>query len=196
VPRELIGLVYGSPPKIAAKFKLSRLLDRVTFHELTFLTGALAMRGAASVNLEQGGLGFQVNLSGPLGCSAIAESAASAHADSILASWAGRVAKRALKGSVQIVAALYGKTPRLADSAVVTSIGVGCGLKPLPLDVGLPSELLERLPKDILRQFPSLEGMPTLGEVPGTKRASVGLKAPTSSRSERASKARAPSPPH
>jgi len=166
VPRELDGLVHGSPPKLSGKFALTRSFERATFRELQFQTGLLSMQGDARLELAGEGATVHANLSGPLGCVAIADSAARAHAGSVLAQWGKGVARRALRGSVQIVAALQAHTSDLPHARVLTSIGVGCGLQPLPLDADLPRDLLERLPEDIRRRLPRLDSLPKLPKLP------------------------------
>ncbi len=177
VPREVEGLVHGSPPKLSGKFTLTRPLDRATFPQLSFLTGALSMNGAAELWVAGSGLAFRSSSSGPLPCHAIAEAAARAHAGSAVAKLAGRIAQRALSGSVHIVVALEGHTSELDQARVLTTIGVGCGLKPLPLDIRIPRAVLEHLPDDVLRQIPRLDQLPHLpdltapgGLIPNTMR--------------------------
>jgi hypothetical protein len=150
IPRELDGLIYHSPPKLSGKFTTSRNGSRINIADLTFLAGDLAMRGEADLEVEGSGLRLEARANGPLACRAIAESAATAHADSVLAGLAGSFAQRALNGSVDVLAALEGHTSDLEHARVLTSIGVGCGLQPLPLDLGISKELLERLPGDRL----------------------------------------------
>ncbi len=170
VPREVEGLVYASPPKLSGRFTLSRGLDRASFKELQFQTGALHMRGDARVELAGEGFDITSNLSGPLPCAAIAEAALRAHAGSMLAQWLQGVPKKVVRGSVQIAAALQAHSADLPHARVLTSVGLGCGLKPLPIVPELPRELLERLPEEIRRRLPRLEGgprPPTL-QLPGT----------------------------
>lgn len=164
VPREVEGLVHGTAPQLSGKFVATHSLDRATFRELEFATGALVMRGDARLERSAEGATIQSTLSGPLPCVAIAESAARAHAGSVIAQWAKRVAQRSLRGSVEVVAALEGHTSDLPHARVVTSIGVGCGLQPLPIDLDVPRELLERLPAEILRRMPRLDALPQLPE--------------------------------
>jgi hypothetical protein len=157
VPRELDGLVHQSAPKLSGKFSMSRSFDRVNVADLNFLTGELAMRGSADLTAEGKGLALKVRANGPLPCRAIAESAATAHADSALAQLAGSFAQRALNGSVEVVAAIEGHTSDLEHARVMTTIGIGCGLAPLPLDLAVSKELLERLPIDVLEHLPRLD---------------------------------------
>jgi hypothetical protein len=166
VPREVQGLVHGSAPRLSGKFSLSRSLDRATFRDLQFQTGALNMQGSAQLELAGEGAAVRANLTGPLSCVSIAESAARAHAGSVLAQWGKTVARRALRGSVQIVAALQAHTSDLPHAQVLTSIGVGCGLQPLPLVTDLPRDLLERLPEEIRRRLPRLDSLPKLPKLP------------------------------
>ncbi len=166
IPREVEGLVYGSPPKISGKFSLTRSLDRATFRDLSFQTGSLVMQGSSKLELAGEGVTVEANLNGPLSCVAIAESAARAHANSVLAQWAKTVAKRALKGSVQVVAALQAHTSDLPHARVLTSIGVGCGLQPLAIDPDLPRDLLQHLPEDVRRRLPRLDSLPKGPQLP------------------------------
>jgi hypothetical protein len=158
VPRELDGLVHQSAPKLSGKFSMSRSFDRVSISDLSFLTGELAMQGGAELTAEGQGLALKVRANGPLPCRAIAESAATAHADSALARLAGNFAQRALSGSVEVVAAIEGHTSDLEHARVMTTVGIGCGLAPLPLDLAVSKELLDRLPVDVLQNLQRLDG--------------------------------------
>lgn len=157
VPRELEGLIYRSPPKLSGKFTLSRSFDRIDVTELSFLAGELAMRGGAELAVEGRGLTLEARANGPLPCRSIAESATAAHAGSVLAHLAGRFAQRALNGSVEVLAAIEGHSSDLEHARVFTSIGVGCGLVPLPIDRGVSRELLEWLPTDVVESLSRLE---------------------------------------
>lgn len=157
VPRELEGLMHQSPPKLSGKLGLSRSFDRVSVTDLTLLTGELMMRGDAELEVKGRGLAVQARLRGPLACGAIAEAATAAHPDSMLASVVGRFARRALTGSVEVIAAIDAHTSELERAQVFTSIGVGCGLEPLPVPSLIPRSLLERLPLDALDVLPRVE---------------------------------------
>ncbi|HTV20791.1 MAG TPA: hypothetical protein VMG12_19035 [Polyangiaceae bacterium] len=157
IPRELEGLIYQSPPKLSGKFTTSRTFNRINMADLSFLAGELAMRGGADLEVEGQGLTIKARANGPLACRAIAESAATAHADSALARLAGSFAQRALTGSVEVLTAIEGHTSDLEHARVMTSIGVGCGLEPLPIDLGVSKELLERLPIDVLGALPRVD---------------------------------------
>lgn len=157
IPRELDGLIYSSPPKLSGKFTTSRNGSRIDMADLSFLAGELAMRGGADLELSGQGLAIKARANGPLACRAIAESAATAHADSALARLAGSFAQRALNGSVEVLAAIEGHSSDLEHARVLTSVGVGCGLEPLPLDLDISKELLERLPIDVLEALPRVD---------------------------------------
>ena len=156
VPRELDGLVYASAPKLSGKLALSRTFDRVTISDLSFLAGELAMRGDAELSVQGQGLTVKGRANGPLSCRAIADAAATAHADSMLATLAGNFARRTVTGSVEVLTAIEGHTSDLEHARVLTSVGFGCGLEPLPFDLGISKELLDRLPIDVFQQIPDI----------------------------------------
>jgi hypothetical protein len=174
VPRELEGIVHQSPPKLSGKFTLSRSFNRASITELSFLTGELAMQGGAELALQGRGVSIQARANGPLACRAIAESAATAHADSALGRLAGSFARRALSGSVEVVAAIEGHTSDLEHARVFTTVGVGCGLAPLPIALGVSTQVLERLPIDVLESLPRFEPSVALPKPrPGRPRAAL-----------------------
>jgi hypothetical protein len=115
------------------------------------------MQGGAELALQGRGVSIQARANGPLACRAIAESAATAHADSALGRLAGSFARRALSGSVEVVAAVEGHTSDLEHARVFTTVGVGCGLAPLPIALGVSTQVLERLPIDVLESLPRFE---------------------------------------
>lgn len=150
VPRELAGLVHGTPAELIANLNIARNLEKSELERVSFVIGALNMRGRGRIELVDAGLGFQLGLNGELGCSVIARSAAAAHRGSELAQVAGRIAQKSLKGAVQINTSLEGNSRELAAARVLTTAGLGCGIKPLPLEdlLKAPLELLQKLPKD------------------------------------------------
>lgn len=154
VPRELAGLVYGTPAEFSTEFALDRSLTRVNLSKLEFKVGALRMTGDGKVELEGAGLAFEMAMSGNLSCAAIVRSATAVHAGSELAEVAGRIAKRSLDGSVKLIAFVSGHTSNLAEAKVIKSVGLGCGLKPELVD-----ELAD-LPARLLKQLPDLSDLP------------------------------------
>src|SRR5690606_6387342 len=107
--------------------------------------------------VEGRGLTVEARANGPLPCRAIAESATTAHADSALARLAGSFAQRALSGSVEVLAAIEAHTSDLEHARVFTSVGIGCGLVPLPIERSVSRALLDRLPIDLLESLPRVE---------------------------------------
>jgi hypothetical protein len=177
VPRELDGLPHGSPPRISGKFTLSRALDRASFRDLDFQTGDLDLHGQVRLERAGEGLSLQANFSGPLSCAAIVESAARARPGSPLAEWGKRLGQSRSSGSVEIAAAIRGNTAELEHALVVKSIGVGCGLEPLPLDADVPRELIDRLPEAIRQRLPRFERLPDL-HLPAPARTPDNLQLP------------------
>lgn len=173
VPRELHGLVYGTPLELGGNFVLDRSFTKAKFDKLQLSVGALRMRGKGTAELSDLAVAFETSLSGELSCDAIVRSAAAAHVSTELAKAAGRIARQALEGSVTLVAFVKGRSDQLDRAEVIKSVGVGCGLKTLPLPdlTKLPRELLERLPKleDLLppdgKEPPKL-GLPSLPKLP------------------------------
>lgn len=194
VPREVAGLVYDTSPEIEGDVTLNRTFSKFKVDNLSFVTGSLRMKGTA--NVERTGLDthWRTTLRGPLPCEAIARAAAKIHLSGLplgteLAQAAARISKQAIKGSVEIIVGLDAVSQDLAAAKLVKTIGVGCGLKPLPL-VGAAADLLKELPtpqlggsglggsglggsglagsvEELLKELPSLSNLPQLPKLPG-----------------------------
>lgn len=173
VPRELAGLVYDTSPHLSGTLTSNRTYTKFGVTKLHFETGALHMKGKA--NVERDGLAthWQATMQGPLPCDAIVAAAARVHLQGAplgneLAAAAARISRKALKGNVNILVALDAESSDLAAAKIVKSVGLGCGLEPLPVpNLGeLPEILLKDLPQ--LKDLPAGIGAPpaSSGEMP------------------------------
>lgn len=177
VPRELAGLVYDTSPHLSGSLTSNRTYTKFEVPKLNFETGALRMKGKASVEREDMRTRWLATLQGPLPCESIVAAAARVHLSGTplgdeLSAAAANISRRALKGSVNVMVAIDADSRDLAAAKVLKSVGLGCGLKPLPL----PS--LKDLPEILLKELPQLKdlGMGDLELNPEGKR--PGLKLP------------------
>jgi hypothetical protein len=173
VPRELAGLVYDTSPHLWGTLNSNRTYKKFDAPKVNFETGALRMKGKGSVERDGIQTHWQATMQGPLPCDAIVASAARVHLQGVplgkeLSEAATKISRKALKGSVNIMVALDAESTDLAAAKLVKSVGIGCGLQPLPVpDLGsLPEVLLKDLPQ--LKDLPAALGgtTPPPGELP------------------------------
>lgn len=150
VPRELEGLVHDRAPQVSGKIVSNRAYTRFEVPNLSFETGVLQMKGHALIEREDLRTQWKVKLQGPLNCAAIVASAAKVHLNSELAKVARQISSKALRGSVNVFVAIEADSNDLAAARVANTVGIGCGLKPMPFE-----DLLSA-PQDLLRTFPEL----------------------------------------
>lgn len=168
VPRELAGLVYDTSPHLSGTLTSNRTYTKFTVPKLHFETGALRMKGKGNVERDGMQTHWQATLQGPLPCDAIVAAAARVHLQGSplgdeLASAAAKISRKALRGSVNILVALDAESSDLAAAKIVKSVGLGCGLEPLPV----PN--LSELPEILLKDLPQLKDLPAgLGTPPAT----------------------------
>lgn len=165
VPRELAGMVYDTSPHLSGQLASNRTYTKFEAHKVRFETGALHMKGKATVQRDGADTHWSATMQGPLPCDAIVAAAARVHLSGApfgkeLATAAARISKRALKGSVNIMVALDADSRDLAGGKLVKSVGFGCGLEPLPL----PG--LKELPAILLQDLPQLAELPDAGSLP------------------------------
>lgn len=159
VPRELAGLVYDTSPHLWGTLSSNRAYTKFEVVKLNFETGALRMKGKANVERDGIQTHWQATLQGPLPCDAIVAAAARVHLQDApfgkeLSEVAPKISRKALKGSVNIMVALDADSNDLAAAKLVKSIGIGCGLQPLPV----PD--LRDLPEVLLKDLPQLKDLP------------------------------------
>ncbi len=175
VPREVAGLVYDTSPEIEGDVAINRTFTKMKVDKLSFVTGSLRMKGNANVERTGVDTRWRATLRGPLPCDAIAAAAAKIHLQGLplgheLAQAAARISKQSIKGSVEILVALDAESKDLTAAKIAKTIGVGCGLKPLPL-AGIALDLIKDLPLgvgvgEVLHELPTLPELPALPEFP------------------------------
>lgn len=174
VPRELQGLVYGSPARLSGKFSSDRVYEKITLNPIQFRTGTLTMRGSGRALREELRVALQARMSGQLSCQSIVKAAANVHLSTPLAKAAATIARRALSGSVTIYAFVEADSAELARAQIVETIGNGCGLVRLPLTetLALSQELLQDIPElqellaPLQKALPSAKGRLPKFELP------------------------------
>lgn len=158
VPRELEGLVHDRAPQLSGELTSDRSYTKFDVSKLRFETGTLAMSGKARVQREGLATQWAATMQGSLPCSAIVASAAKVHLNTQLAKAARQISSRALRGAVNVFVAIDADSRDLAAAKVVKTVGVGCGLKPMPLTqlLNIPLDLLKDIPElaERIRQAP------------------------------------------
>jgi hypothetical protein len=173
VPRELAGLVYDTSPHLWGTLTSNRTYTKFDATKLHFETGALHMKGKGSVERDGIQTHWLATMQGPLPCDAIVAAAARVHLQDVplgkeLSEAAAKISRKALRGNVNIMVALDAESVDLSAAKLIKSVGLGCGLQPLPVpNLGELSEvLLKDLPQ--LKDLPAALGAaaPPPGELP------------------------------
>jgi hypothetical protein len=187
VPMEIQGLVYGPEVLMNGKFKLHPNNQKMDITQLRVKSGVLELTGNAQVEVKGMRVPLQSSLRGSLSCGAILEAATRAHSDSPLAINAARLGRKMLTGGVEIVVALDADLLALKEAKLLRTIGVGCGLQPLPIPeelAGLPEKIIKGIPLPRLPDAPELTlppriELPRLPEFPPRRRLDEGRPAPS-----------------
>lgn len=177
VPREVAGLIYDTSPRMTGTLTSNRAYTKFTANKVNFETGALKMTGKATIERDGLESHWLATMQGPLPCDAIVAAAARVHLSGTaigeeLSRAAATISRKALKGSVNIIVALDAQSSNLAGAKVVKSVGIGCGLQPLPI----PS--LKDLPELLLKDLPQLKDLPIGGIELGTDGKKPGVTLP------------------
>lgn len=177
VPREVAGLIHDTSPRMSGTLTSNRAYTKFAANKVKFETGALKMTGKATVEREGLASHWLATMQGPLPCDAIVAAAARVHLSGTtigdeLSRAAATISRKALKGSVNIMVALDAQSSDLASAKLVKSVGIGCGLQPLPI----PS--LKDLPEILLKDLPQLKDLPIGGIELGTDGKKPGVTLP------------------
>lgn len=157
-PRELDGIVFGDTTRVETTFAVAKDGESAVLTGATVKAGAFKLAGKGLVTRHDTQAHIQLDLRGNLACTELATSAAKSHLGRVVGAWVGSAAHLALQGSVGVVVKIDADTADLDHAKVLKTIGVGCGLKPLPLpqlklpdiqlpDIQLPDFQLPALPK-------------------------------------------------
>jgi len=145
-PVELDGFLFGKTTTFTSNLDVDAARTVVRLTQSRVVAGAFDLSGNGRIDRFGTWSTIQMNMSGNLPCSAVAESAAAAHVGTFLSEMVGAAARRAVSGSVSVRVRLSADTRNLAGATVEPTIGVGCGLAPLHT---MGQKVLERLPSDL-----------------------------------------------
>ena len=163
-PRELDGIVFGDTTTFDSKLKLNAPRTRIELTESKVKAGDFSLRGKGNIDRHATHATLALDLTGNIACTALAGAAAESYLGQTLGKLAGALAKAAMKGGVGIVVKIRADSRDLDNAKVLRTIGIGCGLKPLPIPeieiagFKLPTEF----PKDLKGLPPLPSGLPPI----------------------------------
>lgn len=170
-PRELDGFVFGKKTTFQTKFHVPEDRKRADLTESRVQAGGFRLDGGGVITRQNSHARVELKLQGRLPCVALAGAAAESYLGRTIGKFVGAAAAYALQGAVAVIVRIDADTRDLPNAKVLRTIGVGCGLKPFPIDV---PELLRDLPKlvpSFPTELPSIPtGLPTMPQLfpPGT----------------------------
>ncbi len=163
-PRELDGIVFGDTTTFDTKLSLNQERTRIDLTESKVAAGAFKLSGTGNIERFENHATLALDLTGNIACTTLAGAAAESYLGQALGKLAGALARATMKGGVGIMVKLRADSRDLENAKVLRTIGIGCGLKPLPIpeiEIGgfkLPTEL----PKDLKGLPPLPSGLPPL----------------------------------
>lgn len=177
-PSELSDYDFGDRTQLKTKFSMGSQRKLLTLTETQVLAGAFKLKGGGEVKLLEDHALILLKLLANLPCADLAASMVEKNLEGLggLGKIAGRLTKRAVKGSVGVTVAVEADSRKLEHAKVAKIIGIGCGLRPLSLpnlsdfpqlgDIPLPPGMKE-LPKGLPTALPS--SLPSGVPLPGGK---------------------------
>ncbi|MBN2192178.1 MAG: hypothetical protein JW751_05130 [Polyangiaceae bacterium] len=162
-PVELSGFVFGDTTIFDTKLAVSTDRLRTELTETSVTAGRFVVKGKGEVVRGPESATVRLALRGDLPCAALADAVAESRLGQELGRIAGRIAREMVNGSVTVFVKVEADTSRLAEAKLLRTIGVGCGLKPIPIP-GLGTIDLSSLDLSStdLADLPSLPpGLPT-----------------------------------
>jgi ADP-dependent NAD(P)H-hydrate dehydratase / NAD(P)H-hydrate epimerase len=145
-PPEIDGFVFGKVTTIDSAFDVQADHKLVTLSETKLAAGSFKLAGGGTMARNPDYSEIKLVLSGALPCAALINSAAQSRLGKAIGRWVGAGAQFWLNGSVSVTVRVLADTRKLAEALVVPAIGIGCGLRPLPITIpGMPK--LPDLPK-------------------------------------------------
>ncbi len=160
-PPELDGIVFGDTTTFRSRFEIDPSRTLVTLTETTVTAGAFKLAGGGKLARKADHTSVSLALRGSIPCTALAQSAAVSRLGTFVGRIVGAAARQAMQGSVGVTVKITADTRDLASAKIDQSIGIGCGLRPISIDLPpLPSGLpplptaFPTLPRDLPLPIP------------------------------------------
>jgi hypothetical protein len=172
-PVELSGFVFGDKTEFVSAFELARDRRAVTFTETRVTAGKFALKGGGRVERMEAYATASFDLRGALPCNALAGAQAESRLGRVVGRWVGSAARAWVDGSVAVRVKLEADSRHLDQAKLLRTIGVGCGLKPIPIP-GFGVLDLDQLPNPLGSALPNAPwAVPSSWPVPSAWRPSL-----------------------
>lgn len=140
-PPEIDGFVFGDTTTFDSRFRINEERTLVTLSDTKVTAGAFKLLGGGTITRATDHAKIALDLRGNLPCDSLASAAAESRLGKVLGKTLGKMAGQATKqligGSVAVRVKIDADTRDLPGAKVLPSLGIGCGLKPLKLDIDL-----------------------------------------------------------
>lgn len=162
-PRELDGFVFGRTTHVTSKLAVSENRELVSLTDTRIKAGSFALKGAGELKRVEDHAEVGLDLAGALPCGELVSANLESYLGKTIGPLLKRPAKEFLNGSVSILVRIRADTRDLAAAKVLRTIGIGCGLKPLPIPdlAGIAREFEATFP-GLAKQLPPLPDLPPM----------------------------------
>lgn len=161
-PRELDGFIFGNRTTVSTDFTVREDRQHVALTNVDVTAGSFGLKGQGEIQRQTDHALFSLDLRGQLSCAALASANAESYLGKMLAPFARRAAADWLKGSVSVLVRIQADSRDLANAKLLRTIGIGCGLKPLPLpDLGDFADWVGQALPPLPSGLPALPGLPS-----------------------------------
>jgi hypothetical protein len=134
-PRELDGYMFGNVTTVSTKVRIAADRQTATLTDTQVKTGAFRLVGSGALVRVDDYARIQLLLRGSLPCGELINASAESYLGRTIGRLVGAAASRILQGSIGITVKIDADTRNLTNARVIRTIGVGCGLRPLEIDL-------------------------------------------------------------
>jgi len=131
-PRELDGLMFGDKTSLSSRFLVTPDRSQVTLGDVKLGAGSFLLTGGGHGQRVGRTATFDLQLTGPVACSALANSAAKGRLGNLIGGLVGDLAKRTLTGTLGVAVSVHADLGNLEGMTVKPSLSGRCGVKLLP----------------------------------------------------------------
>lgn len=128
-PRELDGLLFGDKTSVSGRFLIEADRTKVTIGDLKVGAGSFLLTGGGHGQREGNTAIVELQLTGPVACSSLAQSAAKGRLGNLIGGVVADLVKRTLTGTLGVAVAIHADLANPEGAKVEPSLSGRCGVK-------------------------------------------------------------------